>query len=112
VLANPCAHLRLCAAADQPHGALPGLRTSGRFGTRLTAAFPQVAADWGYATDFEMKLGRRWRAGGARRSYLSAGCPAPRGFNRALFTLARWTYTFDDGRLLESSLVRECRVRG
>jgi hypothetical protein len=87
-------------------------RTRGRFGTRLTAAFPQVAADWGYVTHFEMSLGRRWRASGARRSYLSAGCPAPAGVNRALFTLARGTYLFDDGRTLESSVVRSCRVRG
>jgi hypothetical protein len=87
-------------------------RIGGRFGTRLTATFPQVAADWGYLTHFEMTLGRRYSAGGRRLSYLSASCPTPKGVNRALFTMARGSYGFDDGRVLESSLVRECRVRG
>jgi hypothetical protein len=86
-------------------------RTGGRFGTRLQAAMPQVAADWGYVTDFRMTLGRRYRAGGKRRSYLNAGCPAPKGFPGALFTLARGTYSFGDGRQLQSSLVRNCMVR-
>jgi hypothetical protein len=85
--------------------------TRGRFGTRLTASFPQVAADWGYLTHFEMTLGRRYRAAGSRMSYLSAGCPAPSGVSRALFTMARGSYRFDDGRILTSSLVRSCQVR-
>jgi hypothetical protein len=85
---------------------------SGRFGTRLVASFPHVAADWGYVTAFQFELGRLYRAGGRERSYLEAGCPAPRHLRRALFTLARATYSFEDGRTLRSSLVRSCKVRG
>jgi hypothetical protein len=86
-------------------------RRGGRFGTRLRAALPQLASGWGYVSAIRMTLGRRFWAGGRRRSYLSAGCPAPHGFPGALFTLARATYSFDDGRRLSSGLVRSCRVR-
>jgi hypothetical protein len=81
------------------------------FGTRLVASFPHIAADWGYVTDVRLRLGRRYSARGQSLSFLSAGCPAPRGLNSALFTLARADYTFDDGRQLASSLVRSCKVR-
>lgn len=86
-------------------------RHRGPFGTRLWAALPQLASDWGYITRIRMTLGRRFWAGGERRSYLSAGCPAPQGFPGAIFTLARAAYSFEDGRRLHSSLVRSCRVR-
>ena len=87
-------------------------RTPGRFGTELAARFPRVAADWGFVKTIRLSLGRRYRSAGHRRSYLSAACPTPRRVNRALFTMARGTYTFDDGRRLTSSLVRSCRARG
>lgn len=87
--------------------------TRSRFGTTLTAAFPRVAADWGYLRTIRLRLGRRYRdADGRRRSYISAGCPTPRGVNRAIFTMARGTYTFVDGRRLTSALVRSCRAVG
>jgi hypothetical protein len=86
-------------------------RMAGRFGIELTAQFPRVAADWGFVKTIRLTLGRRYQAGGQRRSYLSAACPTPRGVNRALFTMARGTYTFEDGRRLTSSLVRACRAR-
>jgi DNA-binding beta-propeller fold protein YncE len=83
----------------------------GRFGTLLTASLPEALGNWGYVTAIEMKLLRRYTAGGERRSYLSAGCPAPKGFPGALFTLARTSFTFAGGKTLTAALTRSCRVR-
>ena len=58
-----------------------------------------------------MKLSRRYSAQGKRRSYISAGCPAPKGFAQVSFPLARASMSFGDGRTLTSTLTRSCRVR-
>lgn len=86
-------------------------RAHGKFGTVLTASLPEALGDWGYVTAIEMRLFRRYRAGGEQRSYLSAGCPAPKGFPGAIFTLARASFSFAGGKTLSSSLSRDCRVR-
>ena len=86
-------------------------RSAGAFGTRLTASLPQVTSEWGYVTGLEMKLQRRFSDRGKRRSFISAGCPAPAGFPGAVFPLARASYDFEGGVELGSTLVRNCRVR-
>lgn len=86
-------------------------RAHGRFGTVLTASLPEALGNWGYVTAIDMTLSRRYTAGGERRSYLSAGCPAPKGFPGAIFTLARSSFTFAGGKTLTSALTRDCRVR-
>jgi len=58
-----------------------------------------------------MTLSRRDSFGGHSHSYLSAGCPAPKGFTVAPFSLARTSFAFADGRKLTSTLTRSCRVR-
>jgi hypothetical protein len=85
-------------------------RAGGAFATRLTASLPQVTSEWGYVTGLEMKLQRRFVEGGKRRSFISAGCPAPEGFPGAVFPLARASYDFAGGATLGSTLVRNCRV--
>ena len=59
-----------------------------------------------------MNLGRNFTYRGKRRSYLSASCPAPKGFSRAPFPLARAGFAFKGGRKLGATLVRSCGVRG
>ena len=59
-----------------------------------------------------MRLFRRYRYRGRSRSLISAGCPAPKGFPGALFTLARTSFSFAGGKKLTSTLTRQCRVRG
>jgi hypothetical protein len=49
---------------------------------------------------------------GERRSYLSAGCPAPVGFASASFPLVRTSYGFVGEKTVSDTLVRTCRVRG
>jgi hypothetical protein len=87
-------------------------RIEGTYRTVLSAHLPRVAAAWGYVSGLSLNLKRTYRYRGNQRSYLSAGCPAPSGFNIAVYPFARATFAFDDGRILRSDLSRSCRVRG
>lgn len=86
--------------------------TGGTYGTLLEASLPQVTGEWGYVTGISLKLDRSFLFHGRHRSYLSAGCPAPKGFSKAVFPLARTSFTFAGGLTLSSTLNRTCRVRG
>ena len=44
-----------------------------------------------------MNLHRRFSFQGQDRGYLNAGCPAPKGFRRCPFPLARTSFVFDGG---------------
>jgi hypothetical protein len=83
----------------------------GGYGTTLVARLPQIAAEWGHVSGVSLRLGRTYSYRGKRRSYLSAGCPAPPGFSKATFSLAKATFSFEDGRDLSSTLLRTCGVR-
>jgi hypothetical protein len=83
----------------------------GTFATLLTASLPHVTGHAGFITGLNLDLHRSFRYRGARHSYLSAGCPAPRGFRGGPFPLARASFGFAGGRTLSSTLVRNCRVR-
>jgi DNA-binding beta-propeller fold protein YncE len=81
----------------------------GTYGTVLRASVPAVTG--GFITGLRLNLGRSFRAAGQRRSYISAGCPAPAGFPGAVFSLARATFAFAGGPKLTSVLIRNCKVR-
>jgi DNA-binding beta-propeller fold protein YncE len=83
----------------------------GRFSTRLDASLASLTGDWGYVTGISLRLGRKFSAHGERRSFLSAGCPAPKGFPGALFPLAKASFSFVGGRTLTATLTRNCTVR-
>lgn len=88
-------------------------RPRGTFGTVLSASLPEALGNWGYVTGIEMKLSRSFSFHGKRRSYVSAGCPAPKGFVGAVaFPLIRASFGFDGGRQLSSTLSRSCRPKG
>jgi hypothetical protein len=84
----------------------------GRFGTVLRARFPRIAAGFGQVTGFEMTLQRSFRFAGKKRSYLLAGCPAPRGLNRVAFVLARVDFRFQAGLRIRNSTINTCRATG
>jgi hypothetical protein len=86
-------------------------RIEGTYRVVLSAELPRVAAEWGYVSGLSLTLKRTFRYRGQERSYLSAGCPAPKGFESAIYPFARAAFGFDDGRVLRSSLTRSCRVR-
>jgi hypothetical protein len=83
----------------------------GRFGTELSATLPASLRAWGSLTEIQMRLKRSFDYKGRRRSFLSAACPAPKGFPGAAFPLARTTFSFEAGLTLTSTLNRSCKVR-
>jgi hypothetical protein len=86
-------------------------RAKGKYGTVFTARIPKIAADLGYVSDISLDFGRIYSYGGKRRSFISARCAAPAGFPGALFSFARGTFLFADGKKIVSTLARDCRVR-
>jgi hypothetical protein len=84
----------------------------GRYGTILSANLARDLGSRRYLTAIEMTLSRRYSFGGRRRSYLSAGCPAPEGLSRVAFSLVRTSFVFAGGERIRSTLVSSCRVRG
>jgi hypothetical protein len=84
-------------------------RSSGTFGTTITATLPKDEAS--SITHLDLNLSRRFSYRGRSRGYLSAGCPVPQGSSLALFPFARVTYRFVGGRKLSSTLIRSCKAR-
>ncbi len=82
-------------------------RSGGQFGTVLRGSLPTVDSHVGFVTGISLRLD----GGHGRRPYLSASCPAPRGSTLAVFPLARAGFSFADGRVLRSTLIRSCTVR-
>lgn len=87
-------------------------QAEGRFGTTLTTKIPILAGGLGSITKIALEIGRRYRFEGKNRSFISASCAAPSGFPGALFTFARGSFNFVDGRTIVTSLTRDCHVRG
>lgn len=85
--------------------------TKGSYGTVLTASIPRALLNWGNLTMIEMTLSRHYSFEGHQRSYISAGCPAPKGFGGAVFPLARTAFSFAGGATLRSTLTENCSVK-
>jgi DNA-binding beta-propeller fold protein YncE len=87
-------------------------KARGTYGTKLEAKLPRSLGNWGKLTGIELNLNRRYSYQGKRRSYVSAGCPAPKGSNFTVFSLARTTFGFEGGRTLAGTLTGTCTARG
>jgi hypothetical protein len=87
-------------------------KRKGTYGTVLTADLRKALGTKKNLTGIEMTLSRRYSYKGKRRSYVSAGCPAPKGFNSTPYQLARASFGFADGRKLAEVLNRTCGARG
>lgn len=74
----------------------------GTYGTVLESSLPNATGEWGYVTGLSLAF---------RRSYLSATCPAPKGFHKVGFPLLRATFGFKGGLSLAATLNRSCSVR-
>ncbi len=85
-------------------------RAHGTFGTRLVATVPARTRATAHITSFALRLGRFFTVAGERRSFLSAGCPAPAGFPNATFPLVRASYGFVGEKTVADTLVRTCRA--
>lgn len=86
-------------------------KAGGEFGTVLTTVVPRLAGGLGSITSIDLKLGREFSYRGRRVGFLSASCAAPAGFPGIGFTFARGSFHFADGRVIDASLSRNCRVR-
>ena len=82
----------------------------GTFATTLSVSLPHVTGKAGFITGIELNLHRTYTYKGKAHSFLSAGCPAPKGFARAVFPLARASFGFSGGKTLSSVLMRDCRA--
>ncbi len=80
----------------------------GELGTQLTASLAEATGKAGYIT--ELSLDIDGSSGSGRTPYLSASCPAPKGFGSATFDFAKAVFAFGS-RTLESTLTRSCKVR-
>ena len=85
-------------------------RDTGAYGVLLRAPVARALGRWPRLRSFKLTLGRRYRAGGALHSYLSANCPLPPRFTTANFPLAQATYHFDPRPTLSVTILRRCRV--
>jgi len=84
----------------------------GEYGTALSATLPPALRSWGDLTGIQMNLARRYHYKGKSRSYISAGCPAPKGAHLASFRLARTSFAFSGGAQLSSTVSETCKARG
>lgn len=82
----------------------------GRFGTELAASFPESLGSWGYLDRIKLTLRREYSFKGQKLSYFNSACPAPKGTDRAAFTLAHATLSFDTTRI-GADVVKSCGVR-
>ena len=87
-----------------------GKSKHGIYGTSLDAKLPASLINWGNLTEVNMRLSRKFAYQGHRRSFLSAGCPAPKGFPGALFHLAKTELNFIGGAHVSSTLSENCQV--
>jgi hypothetical protein len=86
-------------------------KSKGTFGNVLRASLPEVTGNSGYITGLFLNLGKTVRSHGKTRSYLSASCPAPKGFGGASFPFAKVSLDFGSQNV-DSTLSRNCKVRG
>jgi hypothetical protein len=86
-------------------------RSSGTYGTVLTAALPASLNRNGYLKRIVLNLERDYVYRGRQRSYLTAACGAPEGLTVGVFPFVKVGMTFADGRKLASTLIRTCTVR-
>jgi hypothetical protein len=83
----------------------------GAFGILMRAPVAAALGRWPRLRGFEIRLGRRFRAGGTSHSYLNASCPLPPRFSRFTVPIARASYAFAPAPTLSTTVLRECRVR-
>jgi hypothetical protein len=87
-------------------------RARGTYGTTLTANLAKALGAKRNLDSIEMTLSRRFRYRGASHSYISSGCPAPKGLSVVPFRLARTSFSFAGGKTITTVLSKSCRAKG
>jgi hypothetical protein len=97
-------HAQITVPATQTYAILVPLeKRRGEFRWRATLDVPPLAGGLGVITGIEVKIGRRFQAGGKQRSYVSARCS-----DGILRTHGR--FTFEDGTIIDGSVEKFCRA--
>lgn len=86
--------------------------SKGPYGTELSASLPQALGSWGFVDRIKLTLRRKYSYRGKQRSYFNAGCPAPKGTNRAVFPLALASFYFAGQKPIELGVQKSCGVAG
>lgn len=73
------------------------------FGPRLDLDIPLIAGGTGALKEFEVKIDKKWRFKGIKRSFLSAKCPNSKKLK------ARGKFTFRDGESLTAFSKQSCK---
>jgi hypothetical protein len=98
-------HTRTTVPSIQTYAiTIPIERRAGRFRYRATVDLPPLAAGYGSLTRLEVEIGRRYRAGGRERSYVSAHCG-----DNILETHGR--FRFEDGLVIDGSVEKYCHAK-
>jgi hypothetical protein len=98
-------HARTTVPGTQTYAILaPIEKRPGRFRYRVKIDLPPIAAGFGALTHLDVKIDRRYVAGGKKRSYVSARCS-----DNILETRGR--FTFEDGTLIEGVVEKFCHAK-
>lgn len=98
-------HAQLTAPATQTYAiVVPIERLGGRFRYRARLDLPPLAGGLGSLTHIDVKIGRRYRAGGQSRSYVAARCS-----DNILQTHGR--FEFEDGTVISGQVEKYCRSK-
>jgi hypothetical protein len=98
-------HARFTVPATQTYAiVVPIEPLAGRFRYRARIALPPLAGGLGALTHLDVKIGRRYRAGGKARSYVAARCS-----DNILQT--HGYFGFEDGTVISGQVEKYCRSR-
>jgi hypothetical protein len=98
-------HAQFTVPATQTYAiVVPIERRRGEFRYRARIEVPPLAGGLGALTHLDVKIGRRYRAGGRPRSYVSARCS-----DNILRTHGR--FSFEDGTVIDGQVEKYCRAR-
>lgn len=98
-------HARTTVPATQTYAILvPIEKRPGEFRYRARLEVPPLAGGLGALTHIDVKIGRRYRAGGKARSYVSAHCS-----DNILRTHGR--FSFEDGTVIDGSVEKYCHSK-
>lgn len=83
---------------------IPIERRTGAYRYRAEFDVPSIAGGSGALTHIDAKIGRRWRAGGVERSYVSARCSD-------YILQTKGYFSFADGNVIYGSVFKACRPK-
>jgi hypothetical protein len=96
-------HAQISTPATQTYAiSVPIEQRRGGFRYRARIDVPEIAGGFGAITHLDVEIGRRYRAGGEKRSYVSARCS-----DHILQTHGR--FTFEGGTVVDGLVEKYCR---